>query len=100
MAATTDRVVAVGGSAGGVQAIEALLTALPRTAPGMVIVQHMPERFTAALAARLNSLCAMKVKQAADGDCVADGRVLIAPGGRHMADWLQQQVLAKSARPP
>jgi two-component system, chemotaxis family, protein-glutamate methylesterase/glutaminase len=84
MAVTTDRVVAVGSSTGGVQAIEALLTALPRTAPGMVIVQHMPERFTAALAERLNSLCAMEVKEAADGDRVVDGRVLIAPGGRHM----------------
>jgi two-component system chemotaxis response regulator CheB len=84
MAVTTDRVVAVGSSTGGVQAIEALLTALPRTAPGMVIVQHMPERFTAALAERLNSLCAMDVKEAADGDRVVDGRVLIAPGGRHM----------------
>jgi two-component system chemotaxis response regulator CheB len=84
MAVTTDQVVAVGSSTGGVQAIEALLTALPRTAPGMVIVQHMPERFTAALAERLNSLCPMEVKEAADGDRVIDGRVLIAPGGRHM----------------
>ncbi len=84
MAVTTDRVVAVGSSTGGVQAIETLLTALPRTAPGMVIVQHMPERFTAALADRLNGLCAMEVKEAADGDRVVDGRVLIAPGGRHM----------------
>ena len=84
MAVTTDRVVAVGSSTGGVQAIEALLTALPRTAPGMVIVQHMPERFTAALAERLNGLCAMEVREAADGDRVVDGRVLIAPGGRHM----------------
>ena len=84
MAVTTDRVVAVGSSTGGVQAIEALLTALPRTMPGMVIVQHMPERFTQALAERLNSLSAMEVKEAADGDRVVDGRVLIAPGGRHM----------------
>jgi two-component system chemotaxis response regulator CheB len=83
-AVTTDRVVAVGSSTGGVQAIEALLTALPRTMPGMVVVQHMPERFTAALAERLNGLCAMDVKEAADGDRVVDGRVLIAPGGRHM----------------
>jgi two-component system, chemotaxis family, protein-glutamate methylesterase/glutaminase len=84
MAVTTDRVVAVGSSTGGVQAIETLLTALPRTAPGIVIVQHMPERFTAALAERLNGLCAMDVKEAKDGDRVVDGRVLIAPGGRHM----------------
>jgi len=84
MAVTTDRVVAVGSSTGGVQAIETLLRALPRTTPGIVIVQHMPERFTAALAERLNGLCAMEVKEAADGDRVVDGRVLIAPGGRHM----------------
>jgi two-component system, chemotaxis family, protein-glutamate methylesterase/glutaminase len=84
MAVTTDRVVAVGSSTGGVQAIEALLTALPRTMPGMVIVQHMPERFTQALADRLNSLCAMEVKEAVDGDRVVAGRALIAPGGRHM----------------
>jgi two-component system chemotaxis response regulator CheB len=84
MAVTTDRLIAIGASTGGVQAIETVLTALPRTTPGIVIVQHMPERFTAALAARLNGLCAMEVKEAADGDRVIDGRVLIAPGGRHM----------------
>lgn len=84
MAVTTDRLIAIGSSTGGVQAIEAVLVALPRTTPGVLIVQHMPERFTAALAARLNSLCAMEVKEAADGDRVIDGRVLIAPGGRHM----------------
>ena len=84
MALTTDRLIAIGSSTGGVQAIEAVLTALPRTTPGILIVQHMPERFTVALAARLNSLCAMEVKEAADGDRVLDGRVLIAPGGRHL----------------
>ena len=84
MAVTTDRLIAIGASTGGVQAIEAVLTALPRTAPGIIIVQHMPERFTGALAQRLNELCAMDVKEAADGDRVIDGRVLIAPGGRHM----------------
>jgi len=84
MAVTTDRLIAIGASTGGVQAIEAVLTALPRTAPGIIIVQHMPERFTGALAQRLNELCAMEVKEAADGDRVIDGRVLIAPGGRHM----------------
>ncbi len=84
MAETTDRVIAIGSSTGGVQAIETVLTALPRTSPGVVIVQHMPERFTAALAERLNGLCAMEVKEAADGDRVLDGRVLIAPGGKHM----------------
>ena len=84
MSETTDRVIAIGSSTGGVQTIETLLTALPRTTPGIVIVQHMPEKFTAALAARLNTLCAMEVKEAADGDRVLDGRVLIAPGGKHM----------------
>jgi len=84
LSVTTDRVIAVGASTGGVQAIETVLTALPRTTPGIVIVQHMPEKFTTALAERLNGLCAMEVKEAADGDRVIDGRVLIAPGGRHM----------------
>jgi two-component system chemotaxis response regulator CheB len=84
MAETTDRIVAIGSSTGGVQAIEAVLVGLPRTAPGVVIVQHMPERFTAAFAERLDGLCAMEVREARDGDRVLPGRVLIAPGGRHM----------------
>ena len=66
------------------QAIETVLTALPRTTPGIVIVQHMPETFTSAFAARLNGLCQMEVKEARDGDRVIPGRVLIAPGARHM----------------
>jgi two-component system, chemotaxis family, protein-glutamate methylesterase/glutaminase len=81
---TTDRVIAIGSSTGGVQAIETVLTALPRTTPGIVIVQHMPEAFTSAFAARLNGLCQMEVKEARDGDRVIPGRVLIAPGARHM----------------
>jgi two-component system, chemotaxis family, protein-glutamate methylesterase/glutaminase len=84
MAETTDRVLALGLSTGGVQSIEVVLRALPRTTPGIVIVQHMPEKFTAALATRLNGLCELEVKEARDGDRVIDGRVLIAPGGRHM----------------
>ena len=84
MAETTDRIVAIGSSTGGVQAIETLLRTMPRTAPGIVIVQHMPERFTAAFAERLCGLCAMDVREARDGDRVLPGRVLIAPGGRHM----------------
>lgn len=84
LAETTDRVVAVGISTGGVQTIESVLTRLPRTAPGMVIVQHMPPNFTASLAARLNSITGLEVLEAKDGDRVLNGRVLFAPGGRHM----------------
>jgi two-component system chemotaxis response regulator CheB len=84
MAQTTEKVVAMGLSTGGVQTLEALLTALPRTTPGIVVVQHMPEQFTASLASRLNGLCAMEVLEARDGDRVMQGRVLIAPGGKHM----------------
>lgn len=84
MAETTDRVIAVAISTGGVQTIEAVLTRLPRTAPGMVIVQHMPPNFTASLAARLNGLCDLEVLEAKDGDRVINGRVLFAPGGKHM----------------
>ncbi|MBA1275336.1 protein-glutamate methylesterase/protein-glutamine glutaminase [Stutzerimonas azotifigens] len=84
MARTTDHVVAIGTSTGGTQALEQVLTALPRVCPGLVIVQHMPERFTAAFADRLNSLCQIEVKEACNGDRVIPGRALIAPGGRHM----------------
>jgi two-component system chemotaxis response regulator CheB len=84
MAETTNRVIAIGSSTGGVQAIESVLTTLPRTTPGIVIVQHMPEAFTGAFAQRLDGLCAMDVREARDGDRVIDGRVLIAPGGKHM----------------
>ncbi|HEX5354667.1 MAG TPA: chemotaxis response regulator protein-glutamate methylesterase [Aquabacterium sp.] len=84
MAETTDRVIAIAISTGGVQTIEAVLTRLPRTVPGMVIVQHMPPNFTASLAARLNGLCELEVLEAKDGDRVINGRVLFAPGGRHM----------------
>ena len=84
MAETTDRIVAIGTSTGGTQALEAVLTALPRVCPGIVIVQHMPEKFTAAFAARLNSLCQIEVREAVNGDRVMPGRALIAQGGRHM----------------
>ncbi|HPU52268.1 MAG TPA: chemotaxis response regulator protein-glutamate methylesterase [Burkholderiaceae bacterium] len=84
MAETTDRVVAVGISTGGVQSIEVVLRQFDRTAPGMVMVQHMPERFTASFAARLNTVCDVEVLEAKDGDRVINGRVLIAPGGKHM----------------
>ncbi|BCM26179.1 protein-glutamate methylesterase/protein-glutamine glutaminase [Methyloradius palustris] len=84
MAQTTDRIVAIGTSTGGTQALERVLTALPRVSPGIVIVQHMPESFTAAFAARLNQLCEIEVKEAVTGDRVMPGRALIAPGGKHM----------------
>ena len=85
MAATTDRVLAIGLSTGGVQSIEVVLRALPRTLnAGIVVVQHMPEKFTGAFAARLNGLCELEVLEAKDGDRVQSGRVLIAPGGKHM----------------
>ena len=84
MTQTTERVVALGTSTGGTQALEQVLTALPRVTPGIVIVQHMPEKFTAAFAARLDSLCRIEVKEAEHNDRVLPGRALIAPGGRHM----------------
>ncbi len=84
MLETTDRVVAVGSSTGGVQALEILLSQLPRHHPGIVIVQHMPEAFTGPMSQRLDGLCEMEVREAKDGDRVLTGRVLIAPGGRHM----------------
>ncbi|MGE3772817.1 MAG: chemotaxis response regulator protein-glutamate methylesterase [Gammaproteobacteria bacterium] len=84
MAETTERIVAIGTSTGGTQALEAVLTALPRVSPGIVIVQHMPEKFTAAFAARLNALCRIEVREAQANDRVIPGRALIAPGGRHM----------------
>ncbi|MET0548831.1 MAG: chemotaxis protein CheB, partial [Xanthomonas sp.] len=84
MAQTTERVVALGTSTGGTQALEEVLTRLPRVCPGIVIVQHMPEKFTAAFAARLDTLCQISVKEAANNDRVVPGRALIAPGGKHM----------------
>jgi two-component system chemotaxis response regulator CheB len=81
---STEQIVAIGTSTGGTQALEEVLTALPRVTPGIVIVQHMPEKFTAAFAARLDSLCRIEVKEAEHNDRVLPGRALIAPGGRHM----------------
>jgi len=81
---TTDRLVALGTSTGGTQALEVVLSAAGRLPVGMVIVQHMPEHFTTAFAARLNSLCASDIAEAEDGDRVLPGHILLAPGGRHM----------------
>jgi two-component system chemotaxis response regulator CheB len=83
-AAGGDTIVAVGASTGGTEALRIIIEALPTDAPGMVVVQHMPEGFTAAFAKRLDSLSAVEVKEAAEGDTVARGRVLIAPGDRHL----------------
>jgi two-component system chemotaxis response regulator CheB len=84
MVQTTDKLVAVGASTGGTEALSVLLRALPADAPGIVIVQHMPEKFTASFAARLDTLCAIRVKEAVSGDPVAQGQALIAPGNCHM----------------
>jgi len=81
---TTDQIVAIGTSTGGTQALEAVLTKLPATCLGIVIVQHMPEKFTAMFAERLDSICQIEVREARNGDRVIPGRALIAPGGRHM----------------
>ena len=84
MAQTTERIVAIGTSTGGTQALEIVLTALPRVCPGIVIVQHMPEKFTALFASRLNGLCQIEVREAKNNDRVMPGLALIAPGGKHM----------------
>jgi two-component system chemotaxis response regulator CheB len=80
----TEPIVAIGASTGGTEALREVLEALPATAPALVIVQHMPERFTNAFARRLDGTCRIAVKEAEDGDLVMAGRALIAPGNRHM----------------
>jgi Chemotaxis response regulator containing a CheY-like receiver domain and a methylesterase domain len=84
MLQTTEMVVAVGASTGGTEALREFLTALPHDCPGIVIVQHMPEKFTKSFANRLNELCKITVKEAEDGDTVIRGRALIAPGNMHL----------------
>ena len=84
MTRTTERVVAMGTSTGGTQALEHVLTQLPAVSPGIVIVQHMPPTFTAAFAARLNGLCEIEVREAKNNDRVIPGCALVAPGGKHM----------------
>jgi two-component system chemotaxis response regulator CheB len=81
---TTDKVIALGASTGGTEAIKSVLARLDPAIPGMVVVQHMPARFTKAFAARLNEVCRVEVKEAEDNDMVRVGRVLIAPGNFHM----------------
>lgn len=84
MARTTEKIVLIGASTGGTEALRVVLTAMPPDAPGMAIVQHMPEKFTAAFADRLDGLCAISVKEAETGDAVLRGRALLAPGNRHL----------------
>lgn len=80
----TDKIVCIGISTGGTETLREVLEQLPASCPGIAIVQHMPEKFTLAFARRLNGICAMEIKEAEDGDEVSTGRVLIAPGNRHM----------------
>jgi two-component system chemotaxis response regulator CheB len=84
MAETTEKVVVIGASTGGTEALKSLLESFPADTPGIVIVQHMPELFTHAFANRLDSLCAITVKEAESDDTVIRGRALIAPGNHHL----------------
>lgn len=81
---TSERIVVLGTSTGGTQALEQVLSQLPRSAPAIAIVQHMPEKFTRSFAERLDSLCAIEVREAQHGDRLLPGLALIAPGGKHM----------------
>lgn len=83
-ALSVNKPVVIGSSTGGTQALELVLTSLPGDSPGIAIVQHMPEKFTAMYAQRLDGLCEMNIREAKDGDRLERGVVLIAPGGRHM----------------
>jgi two-component system chemotaxis response regulator CheB len=82
---TTDQVIVVGASTGGTEAIRVLLEAMPPDAPGIAVVQHMPEAFTAQFAKRLAVSCRIEVREARDGDRLSSGRALVAPGNHHLA---------------
>ena len=81
---TTNKVIAIGASTGGTEALKAVLTRMPPNSPGIVVVQHMPANFTTAFAERLNGICQLTVKEAQDNDSVTTGTALIAPGNFHM----------------
>jgi two-component system, chemotaxis family, protein-glutamate methylesterase/glutaminase len=84
LAQTSNKVIAIGASTGGTEALKKVLVKMPPNSPGIVIVQHMPANFTTAFAARLNSICQISVKEAADNDSVTPGTALVAPGNFHM----------------
>jgi len=84
LAASTNQVIVIGASTGGTEAIKDVITKLPATSPGVVIVQHMPAGFTKMFADRLNEICAMEVREASDGDAIIPGRILVAPGALQM----------------
>lgn len=84
LAKTTNKIVAIGASTGGTEALKVVLTQMPPNSPGIVVVQHMPAGFTTAFAERLNTICQVRVKEAENGDSVIPGTVLIAPGNFHM----------------
>lgn len=84
LTATTNKIIAIGASTGGTEALRAVLTKMPHNSPGIVIVQHMPALFTTSFAERLNSLCKITVREAKDGDTVSNGLALLAPGNFHM----------------
>jgi two-component system, chemotaxis family, protein-glutamate methylesterase/glutaminase len=81
---STNKIITIGASTGGTEAIKAVLTRFPHTIPGILIVQHMPANFTASFAKRLDSLCQIRVKEAEDGDTLLPGTALLAPGNFHM----------------
>lgn len=81
---TTNKVIAIGASTGGTEALKKVLTGVPPTIPGLLVVQHMPPNFTTAFAERLDDICRITVKEAEDGDSVVPGQALIAPGNYHM----------------
>ncbi len=84
LAKTTNKIIAIGSSTGGTEALKAVLPLLPPTSPGVLVVQHMPPHFTTQFAARLDDLCQIRVKEASDGDSVLPGTCLLAPGNYHM----------------
>ncbi len=84
MSETTDKIIAIGASTGGTEALRQVLSAMPALSPGIVIVQHMPEKFTRSFADNLNQMSAIEVREAVSGDVLHNGLALLAPGGKHM----------------